>query len=141
MGGSVAVEHAGWHRLIRNPERVVRRALAAAGGNADVVLSCDREVRRLNARHRGRDKPTNVLTFEPAAPFLPGELVLALETIRREAAEAHKRPAAHLAHLIVHGVLHLRGEDHHHAGDARRMEMAEARILARLRLPNPWRRA
>ncbi len=94
-------------------------------------------VRRLNARHRGRNKPTNVLTYEhPAA-----ELILALGVIRRES-RAMARPAAHhLAHLVVHGALHLNGMDHHHPGEARRMEMAESRILHRIGVPNPWRRA
>jgi probable rRNA maturation factor len=59
--------------------------------------------------------------------------------VRREAAAEGKSLAHHLAHLLVHGVLHLDGEDHHHPGDARRMEMAESRILSRLRVPNPWR--
>ena len=97
-------------------------------------------MKRLNARHRGRNKPTNVLTFEPAAPGLPGEIVLALGTVRREAAQAGRRPAHHLAHLVVHGGLHLRGHDHHGAGEARRMEMAETRILRRIGVGNPWKR-
>ncbi len=130
-----------WRCLIRRPERVAARAAEAAGGACTVVLGSDAAVRRLNARHRGRNAPTNVLTFDPAAPGLPGEIVLALETVRREARAAAKRPAAHLAHLVVHGVLHLRGHDHHGAGEARRMEMAEARLLHRLGLPNPWRAA
>jgi rRNA maturation RNase YbeY len=106
-----------------------------------VVLTTDRAVRRLNARDRGRDKPTNVLTYPPSAPGLPGEIILALGQIRREAAATARRPAHHLVHLIVHGALHLAGHDHHHAGEARRMELAEARILHRLRVPNPWKRA
>jgi probable rRNA maturation factor len=117
------------------------RAAAAAGGAATVVLSSDRAVKRLNARHRGRNQPTNVLTFDPAGCGQPGEIVLAIGTVRREAQAADRRPAHHLAHLVVHGALHLQGYDHHHAGDARRMEMAEARILGRLGLPNPWKRA
>jgi probable rRNA maturation factor len=98
-----------------------------------VVLSSDSHVKRLNARHRGRNKPTNVLTFES------GDVVLALGTIRREAQAAGKRPAHHLAHLVVHGALHLQGHDHHGAGEARRMEMRETWLLRRLGVPNPWR--
>jgi probable rRNA maturation factor len=84
-----------------------------------------------------------VLTFEAMggpAGFLGGDIVLALETVRREAAAAGRHPAHHMAHLVVHGALHLRGYDHHEAGDARRMEMAEARILHLLGVPNPWKR-
>jgi probable rRNA maturation factor len=104
-----------------------------------VVLADDRTVRALNARHRGRNKPTNVLTFEPIGPGAGGEIVLALGVMRREAAAERKPLPHHLAHLLVHGVLHLDGADHHHPGDARGMEMAEARILGRLGVPNPWK--
>jgi probable rRNA maturation factor len=61
--------------------------------------------------------------------------------VRREAAAAARRPAHHLAHLVVHGALHLAGHDHHRAGEARRMEQTETRILHRLGVPNPWKRA
>jgi probable rRNA maturation factor len=136
----VIVADPAWRRLLRNPEAVVRRAARAAGMGAVVVLSSDSEVKRLNARHRGRNKPTNVLTFEPNGHGRPGEIVLALGTVRREAQEARKRPADHLAHLVVHASLHLSGHDHQGAGEARRMEMAEARILGRMGRPNPWKR-
>jgi len=97
-------------------------------------------VKRLNARHRGRNKPTNVLTFESPVPQKNwGEIVLARETIIREARAAGRPVAHHLAHLIIHGALHLRGFDHEAAGDARRMEMAETRLLHRIDIPNPWR--
>jgi probable rRNA maturation factor len=108
-----------------------------AGTSGAVILASDRLVRRLNARHRGRNKPTNVLTYEQPAP----EIILALGVVLREAAAQARRPAHHLAHLIVHGALHLRGLDHHHPGEARAMEMAETRILHRLGVPNPWKRA
>ena len=136
---SVTVADAGWRRAVRDPERLARRVLDSLGADADVVLASDRAVRRLNGRHRGRDKPTNVLTFQPAGPGLPGEIVLALGTVRREAAAGGRTAARHLAHLVAHGVLHLRGHDHHAAGEARAMEMAESRALARIGLPNPWR--
>ena len=105
-----------------------------------MVLTTDRAVRRLNARDRGRDRPTNVLTYPSPGPGLSGEIILALGQVRREAAAGPRNAAHHLAHLVVHGALHLAGYDHHHAGEARRMELAEARILHRLRVPNPWKR-
>jgi probable rRNA maturation factor len=141
----IIVEDAGWRRLVpRLEERVLRSIRVARNSVPDVVvdtvvLTDDRTVRQLNARHRGRNKPTNVLTFEPAGYDSGGELVLALGVMRREAMAERKTLAQHLAHLLVHGVLHLDGEDHHHPGDARRMEMAESRILSQLRIPNPWR--
>ena len=140
-GTRIIVADPGWRRLVRNPEALVARAAAAAGAAATVVLASDAAVKRLNARHRGRNKPTNVLTFEPAARGLPGEIIVARGTVRREALAARRTAAHHLAHLVVHGILHLRGHDHDHAGAARRMEMAEGKILGRLRLPNPWKRA
>ena len=121
---------------MRNAHAVARRAARAVGGIESVVLTSDRVVKALNARHRGRNKPTNVLTFETGA-----EVILAHGVVRREAAAARRHPAHHLAHLVVHGALHLQGHDHHHPGDARHMEMTEARILRRLGLPNPWRHA
>ncbi len=141
------IEDRRWRWFVPRLEERVLRAVRAAQSAAPeaivdtVVLTGDREVRLLNARHRGRNKPTNVLTFEPLAEGLGGELVLALGVLRREAAAEGKSIAAHLAHLLVHGVLHLAGEDHHHPGEARRMEMAESRVLARLGVPNPWRGA
>lgn len=133
----VIVAEPAWRRLVPRAAAVAARAARAAGAAGTVVLAGDRTVRRLNARHRGRNKPTNVLTYAAPAP----EMILALGVVRREAAAAARRPAHHLAHLVVHGALHLAGHDHHHAGEARRMEQAEARILHRLGVPNPWKRA
>lgn len=135
----VVVADPAWRRLVPRADAVVLRAARAAGTHAIILLADDRTVRRLNARDRGRDKPTNVLTYDPPAPGLPGQIVLAVGVLRREAAAAHRRPAYHLAHLVVHAALHLAGEDHAQAGDARRMEMAEARILGRIGVPNPWK--
>ena len=131
----VIVADAAWRRMVPRAEAVVRRAAAAAGGVGAVLLSSDDAVRRLNWRYRGRNKPTNVLTFDS------GDIALAAGVVRREARAAGRPVADHLAHLVVHGALHLQGQDHGGAGEARRMEMAEARILHRLGVPNPWRTA
>lgn len=136
QAGDIIVADPAWRRLVPKVEAVVARAARAAGGTGTIVLAADRTVRRLNARHRGRDKPTNVLTYELPAP----EVILARGVVAREAIAASRRPAHHLAHLVVHGALHLQGHDHDHPGEARRMEMAEARILHRIGVPNPWRR-
>jgi probable rRNA maturation factor len=137
----VIVMDPAWRRFVPHVVALVSRAalvagLAAASG-VSVVLADDRLVRDLNARHRGRNKPTNVLTYEHPAP----ELVLALGVIRREAAASGRRVPHHLAHLVVHGALHLLGFDHDRPGEARRMEMAESRLLHRLGVPNPWKSA
>jgi probable rRNA maturation factor len=133
----IVVADPAWHRLIPNAGAIVRRAARAMCMEGTIVLTSDRVVRGLNLRHRGKNKATNVLTYEHPAP----EIILALGVVRAEAAAQGRRPGHHLAHLVVHGALHLEGSDHHHPGEARRMEMAESRILHRIGVPNPWKRA
>lgn len=132
--GELTITEPRWRRFVPGIERVVERAMGLTGCPANVVLTDDRTIRRLNARDRSRNKPTNVLTYEH-----PPEILLALGVVRREAAEAKKTVAEHLSHLLVHGALHLAGYDHEAAGDAKRMERAEARLLAVLKIPNPWK--
>ena len=134
FGGEVVVADRRWNFYVRDVGRVAARALRAAGCEADVVLTDDRTVRRLNYRDRGKNKPTNVLTYER-----PPEILLALGVVRREEEREGKTVRAHLVHLLVHGALHLQGYDHHHVGEAREMESEEAKILARLKVANPWK--
>jgi len=124
-----------WRWIVPGAEMLAVRAAQVAGGAGTVVLASDLAVKRLNAQHRGQNKPTNVLTFDS------GDIILALGVVQREARAAGRRPAHHLAHLVVHGALHLRGYDHDQPGAARRMEMAETRLLHRLGVPDPWRSA
>lgn len=153
----VAVPCAAWRRRVPGVERLardtVRAALAGAGaelGAAEVslLLSDDAEVHALNRRWRGKDSPTNVLSFPggedgkaPGAPVMLGDVVLALETVAREAEAQGKPLLDHVRHLIVHGVLHLLGHDHERAREAARMEALERRILAGLGVPDPYRAA
>jgi probable rRNA maturation factor len=123
-----------WRFYVPDVARTVDRAMRAASCNASVILTDDRTIKSLNARDRNQNKPTNVLTYEQ-----PPEILLALGVVLREARAAQKTVAAHLTHLLIHGALHLAGHDHHHAGDARRMEAAETRLLARLKIANPWK--
>jgi len=132
----IIVADRAWHRLVPGVRRVTARAAQAARLSAAILLTDDRTVRRLNARDRGRNKPTNVLSYDRPAP---GQLVLAAGVVRREAVAGARPAAHHLAHLVVHGALHLAGHDHLRAGMARRMELAEARILHRIGVPNPWK--
>lgn len=124
-------------------ERAARAALGAeAAGALTVLLADDAALQRLNREFRGKDKPTNVLSF-PAAP-VPGEpaalgdIALACETCAREAREEGKTLADHLSHLVVHGVLHLLGHDHETDAEAEAMEAAETAILARLGIADPY---
>jgi probable rRNA maturation factor len=114
------------------------------GAEVGVQLADDAHVRALNLRWRAIDKATNVLSFPAAesgkiasAPML-GDIVLAFETVEREASEEGKSLAEHFAHLIVHGFLHLLGFDHETAADADRMEAMETRMLASLGIADPY---
>jgi len=122
----------------------------AAGREIGVAVVGPAESRRLNAQYRGRDKPTNVLSFPvaelpaPAAGDEPqplGDLVICPQVLRTEAREQKKSLRAHWAHLVVHGSLHLIGYDHERDKDADRMERREIAVLRRLGFANPYRSA
>jgi len=109
-----------------------------------IRLVDEAESRQLNRDYRGRDKPTNVLSFLfEAPPGVPsehlGDLVICAPVVAREALEQGKSPAHHWAHMVVHGVLHLRGYDHLEPADAEAMEARERRILAGFGIPDPYR--
>jgi probable rRNA maturation factor len=123
----------------------VRAALAGSGrGTAEVTVRLvgEAESADLNKRYRGKRGPTNVLSFTydlpPGKAGLAGDLVVCAPVVRREAAQQDKRPRAHWAHMLVHGILHLRGYDHVHHTDAQIMEALEVRILKRLGFPDPY---
>lgn len=115
----------------------------AAGKELSVRIVGLRESRRLNARYRHKDKPTNVLSF-PVPKSMPqplGDLVICPQVLRLEAREQGKSLRAHWAHLVVHGALHLIGYDHERAADAQRMERREIAVLRRLGFANPYKNA
>lgn len=104
-----------------------------------MALADDKRVRALNARHAKKDKATNVLSYPSGERGFLGDVVLARQTVWREARRQHKTPAAHVSHLVVHGTLHLLGYDHETGdADAERMEALERRILARLGIADPY---
>jgi probable rRNA maturation factor len=148
--------HVELQRRVRDwapPRRELARWASAAlgrrgaGRELGVCMVGRAESARLNARFRGRDRPTNVLSF-PAAQ-LPGgtgagqaplgELVICPRVLREEAREQHKTLLAHWAHLVVHGALHLIGYDHERDADAHRMERREVAVLRGLGFANPYR--
>ncbi len=131
--------------------KAVRAALleAAVPANAvsevSIVFSDDAHIRALNASWRHKDKATNVLSF-PAFPIAPGDpippmlgdIVLASQTVSREAELEGKPIEHHITHLVVHGLLHLLGHDHENEDDAETMEALERAALARLAIPDPY---
>jgi probable rRNA maturation factor len=151
----------------RLTERAARAAFEAAekpeilDGDTPVemslVLADDALVQTLNRDYRDKDKPTNVLSFallddlddtdestddvlarDEGMPILIGDVILAFETVQREALEQGKSFGDHLTHLVIHGVLHLLGYDHQSDPDADRMERLETSILARLGIADPY---
>jgi probable rRNA maturation factor len=171
---AVGIEKSGWNRALPDAAKIgrqaARRALKAALASGlargprlarqktlqlSLVLENDAAVRNLNRDFRGKDKPTNVLSFAALddaplektrkgarlptdTPIYLGDIILALETLKSEAKAQRKSLRQHYTHLVVHGVLHLLGFDHMRASDARRMEDLERVVLAGLGWPDPY---
>jgi probable rRNA maturation factor len=143
----VEIEDEAWTAALPQAEMLARGAALAAldaegAGHEGVtiLLADDEAVRQLNARFRGKDAPTNVLSFP--APHNPerhlGDIALAYGVCAREAAEQGKPIGHHLQHLTVHGVLHLLGYDHIGDDEAEAMESLERAVLAQLGVPDPY---
>jgi probable rRNA maturation factor len=163
---SFSLEAGDWETAVADVEQLVETAARAAFEAAErpeilddataemsLVLADDALVQTLNRDYRDKDKPTNVLSFalldgsddsddalarEEGMPILIGDVILAFETVRREAREQGKSIENHLTHLVIHGVLHLLGYDHQSDPDADRMERLETSILARMGIADPY---
>lgn len=154
----VTVACPSWLQLDFDPVRLAKdiaplvcdvSALQPFTGNADLELSIlladNLTVRTLNREYRGKDKPTNVLSFpgtmedQPDAPVVSlGDIVLARETIIDEAVKEGKTVRDHFTHLLIHGILHLHGYDHEEDGDAEIMQSLEISILRSMGIENPY---
>jgi probable rRNA maturation factor len=151
MNLDIIIDAPQWN-AVPGVEPALRRAISAAAAPAldaapaelAIVLTNDAAIRELNRQWRGYDRPTNVLSFpsggpSPAAgPRLLGDVVIAYETTAQEAQSQGVPFDHHLAHLAVHGFLHLLGYDHETDADAEAMERLEREILARLDVPDPY---
>jgi probable rRNA maturation factor len=151
----ISVVSGGWESMLPKVETVVRSAVGSTwrlesngatddGAEVSVALVDDAMMRNLNREYRGKDTPTNVLAF-PAGDRgaagrarLLGDVVLAFETVHREAAERSKSLADHVSHLMVHGMLHLLGRDHETDAQAAAMEALEIAILTGMGVTNPY---
>lgn len=145
----ISVQYAVGRRGIpsaRSLKRYAASALSKATGEITLRVVGEKESRSLNRRYRGKDKATNVLSFSSSptpdprlpTPAVSGDLLLCAPVIAREARAQRKSPAAHWAHMVVHGVLHLQGLDHIKSSEARVMEAKERAILAGLSFPDPY---
>lgn len=148
----IRIDADGWRDVSFPAEAAVREAAlaavrACAQGDAlelSVLLTGDDAIAELNHRWRGKEGPTNVLSFpgDRAAsggmPVLLGDVVIALETVRNEARQGNVPEADHVKHLAIHGVLHLLGYDHETDEDAAEMERCEIEILASLGVADPY---
>ncbi len=161
----ITVSDPGWEDQDFDPLPLVKTAVEATLRDAampsalkspkdlelSVLLTGDSDIRTLNREYRNQDKPTNVLSFatldDPDSvtlaslpgPFHLGDMVLALETLKREAEEQEKALSGHFTHLVVHGTLHLLGYDHREPGEADAMESLEITVLANLGIENPYK--
>ena len=143
----VSIRHKDWTRQIRDIQNTIVSIVGVTLDRADVnakkkelsiVLADDDFVQELNREWRGKDKPTNVLSFPQDDPMMLGDVILAFETVQREADEQDKRFEDHTTHLVVHGLLHLLGHDHEEDDEAEIMESLEIEILKGLGIKNPY---
>jgi probable rRNA maturation factor len=157
----IMIEFKAWKALDFNVKKQIEHTLHASalivspwleGAEVSVVLADDPMVKDLNAKYRGKNSPTNVLSFgdfeEPLTkekfarhlikPLLLGDIVLSYETLERESIDQTKSFRDHMSHLLVHGFLHLLGYDHQNEKDAARMEAIEIKILSSIGIENPY---
>ena len=129
-----------WNKYNIDFEKIVYTAIGAVYKDSEVsiVLVNDDEIHTLNNTYRGIDKPTNVLSFELGDDVLLGDIYIALDTVQRQAKDANISVEEHVAHMVVHGALHLTGHDHIDDSDAKIMEAKEIKILDKLGIKNPY---
>lgn len=158
----VLVKNPGWKKDLPEYEKICRTACTAALNSRElyqhasdteisIMLTNNKEIQKLNKTFRKINKPTNVLSFpsenltpslmsnlKTSSPLVLGDIILALETIKKEAKEQGKKLENHVTHLIAHSTLHLLGYDHEKSEDAEIMEALEIRILEELGIANPY---
>jgi probable rRNA maturation factor len=143
----ITVQHREWTHAMRDIHNIALSVIGLTLEKAGVknreqelslVLADNDFVQKLNKEWRGKDKPTNVLSFPQDEPSMLGDIILAYETVEEEAQAQGKRFEDHTIHLIVHGLLHLLGHDHEEDHEAEIMESLEIEILAAMNIKNPY---
>ncbi len=145
----VELQNASSSSTLPAPQQFTDWAKAAVrNANAEIVIRVvdEAESAEFNGQYRGKPVPTNVLSFPFQAPpgmatDILGDLLICAPVVEREAAEQGKSQAAHWAHMVVHGVLHLQGFDHIDENEAVSMESEEIAILSAMGFPNPYAEA
>ncbi len=138
---SLSVQYASGASELPTRAQLRRWVKAALRHDAQITLRIvdEAEGRELNKAYRGKDYATNVLTFvyDDEIP-LGGDMALCAPVVEREAAAQHKQLAAHYAHLVIHGMLHLQGHEHEDEAEAEEMERLETALMAKLGYPDPY---
>ena len=136
----VNIENKNWKKYNIDFRKIANAAVSGAYKDSEVSITLvdDKKIHKLNKQYRGMDKPTNVLSFELGDDILLGDIFISLDTVKREAKESGISVAEHVAHMIVHGMLHLQGYDHLNNKDAKIMENKEVNILKKLGYKNPY---
>ncbi len=145
---SFIVKSKKWNNKISNIEKLSNKVVATTfkkikhpikkGMEVNIMLTNDKEIQTLNKEYRGKNKPTNVLSFETGDEILLGDIVMSIDTLLKEAKEQKISVADHYAHLLCHGMLHLLGFDHIEEDEANEMEFFEIEILKEFKIANPY---
>ncbi len=136
---NIVLEAGEWEETLSDVQSIAENALEFVEGELSLVLADDAFIQDLNHQFRGHNKPTNVLSFpsDDDDAYL-GDVIVALETLQREAREQNKALSHHFTHMVIHGALHLQGLDHEEEAEAKIMEAKEIQLLEALAIANPY---
>lgn len=139
---NIVLEAGEWEETLPDSQSLAEKALEFIEGELSLVLADDAFIQDLNHQFRGKNMPTNVLSFpsDDEDGYL-GDVIVALETLEREAKEQGKSLAHHFTHMVIHGALHLQGYDHEDDAEAEEMENKEIQMLAEVGIANPYETA
>ncbi len=138
----VVTKNKKWTGKEKLVERLAKKLISLTKSDAQelaISLVSDRQMKKINFQFRDKNKPTNVLSFPAFDRLFLGDIVIAYETLEREAKEQKKKFNDHLTHLILHSILHLLGHDHEEEKMAQKMEKLEIKILKQLDIENPYK--